>query len=165
MNFIRGPQMHPDIGTLQCSVCGPEFEVALPVTSKNQKKAENILDHIRSHTTLIAIQTQCCGEFLVPAIKQTYFQPRCPHVNTVQVSGLLMSISKETVRRRSREKGLNGRLALKKPFFKEHARQKRRLLQKVRGNASFFLGQRLMVEQIQVQLGNGWEGYGLEKAR
>ncbi|GAU96332.1 hypothetical protein RvY_07793-1 [Ramazzottius varieornatus] len=85
MNFIRGPHMHPDIGTLQCSVCGPEFEVALPVTSKNQKKAENILDHIRSHTTLIAIQTQCCGEFLVPAIKQTYFQPRCPHVNTVQV--------------------------------------------------------------------------------
>ncbi|GAV09581.1 hypothetical protein RvY_19089 [Ramazzottius varieornatus] len=85
MNFIRAPHMHPDLGTLQCSVCGPEFEVALPVTSNNRKKAENILDHIRSHTTLIAIQTQCCGEFLVPAIKQAYFQPRCPHVNTDKV--------------------------------------------------------------------------------
>ncbi|GAU94807.1 hypothetical protein RvY_06519 [Ramazzottius varieornatus] len=35
--------------------------------------------------------------------------------------GLFMSISKETVRRRIRKKGLNERVARKKPLIKEHA--------------------------------------------
>ncbi|GAU94576.1 LOW QUALITY PROTEIN: hypothetical protein RvY_06319 [Ramazzottius varieornatus] len=48
-----------------------------------------------------------------------------PKIKEETQPGLLVSISKETVRRRIREKGLNGRVARKKPLIKEHARQKR----------------------------------------